>query len=211
MDCASCQAAGAIDLNEDIPQTSLSASGLARHATGRRREVLIEAAQIFAEKGYKATSMRDIGRATGLLGGSLYHHIRSKDDLFVELHNAALDAAEERIAAAVSSATEPWDRLDKACTCLLQIQLDPQSIALPIMNDYRSVPDDVQKRMLARRDAFEGQFRDLVDALPLPAEFDRSIFRNFLLSAMNTAPSWVRPGRFSPAEIAQQLLYIFRH
>ena len=68
-------------------------------AGGRRRQIMEIAAQIFARKGYRGTSMRDIGQAAGMLGGSLYHHIKSKDALFVELHHAALDAAEEQIAA----------------------------------------------------------------------------------------------------------------
>ena len=68
-------------------------------AGGRRRQIMEIAAQIFARKGYRGTSMRDIGEAAGVLGGSLYHHIKSKDALFVELHHAALDAAEEQIAA----------------------------------------------------------------------------------------------------------------
>lgn len=198
-------------MNEQSSPLQSTADGLPAHVTGRRREVLAAAARVFAEKGYKATSMRDIGRATGLLGGSLYHHIRSKDDLFVELHDAALDAAAERIEMAAASADDPWDRLSRACTCLIQIQLDPQSITMPIMNDFRAVPAAVQDRLLSKRDAFEGQFRDLVDALPLPAEFDRSTFRNFLLSSINSAPSWVRTGRLSPEQIAEQLLLIFKH
>ena len=58
----------------------------------RKREILEIAARLFARNGYKGTSIREIGEASGVLGGSLYHHIRSKDALFTELHDAALDA-----------------------------------------------------------------------------------------------------------------------
>jgi AcrR family transcriptional regulator len=68
--------------------------------------------------------MRDIGEQAGMLGGSLYHHIKSKDVLFVELHNAALDAAQHRIEADIAGFTDPWDRLEAACVTLAQIQLD---------------------------------------------------------------------------------------
>ena len=50
----------------------------------RREQILEIAARLFARKGYRGTSMRDIGEEAGVLGGSLYHHIRSKDELFVE-------------------------------------------------------------------------------------------------------------------------------
>ncbi|WP_420144341.1 TetR/AcrR family transcriptional regulator [Sphingobium sp.] len=177
----------------------------------RRREILEIAAHLFARKGYRGTSMRDIGEEAGVLGGSLYHHIRSKDALFVELHDAALDAAERRIADAVAAQAEPWARLESACETLLDIQLDPRSLTLPMMNDFREVPDPVRRKLIERRDRFETLFRDLVAALPLPAEIDRSIYRNLLLSQLNSAADWYRPGRMTPGDIARQIVMIFRH
>ncbi|RJG55520.1 TetR/AcrR family transcriptional regulator [Sphingobium terrigena] len=177
----------------------------------RRDEILAVAAQLFARKGYRGTSMRDIGEASGVLGGSLYHHIKSKDALFVELHNGALDAAEARIAAAVAAAAGPWDRLEAGCVALLEVQLAPDSLTMPMMNDFREVPDEVRAQLVARRDRFEQLFRAIVDDLPLPAAIDRSIYRNLLLSQLNAAADWFRPGRLTPREIAEQVARLFRH
>ena len=177
----------------------------------RREEILAIAAQLFARKGYRGTSMRDIGEASGVLGGSLYHHIKSKDALFVELHNGALDEAEARIAAAVADVADPWERLEAACVALLEVQLAPDSLTTPMMNDFREVPDDVRMQLVARRDRFEELFRAIVADLPLPAGIDRSIYRNLLLSQLNAAADWFRPGRLTPREIAVQVARIFRH
>lgn len=177
----------------------------------RRRQILEIAARIFARKGYSGTSMRDIGQQAGVLGGSLYHHIKSKDALFVELHNAALDAAARRIDAAIAPHGDPWDRLEAACAELLEIQLDPDSLTLPMMNDFRAVPDDVRRALIDRRDLFERQFADIVAALPLSPAIDRSIYRNLLLSQLNSAADWYRPGRLTPGGIAAQIAAIFRH
>ena len=177
----------------------------------RRREILEIAAQLFARKGYRGTSMRDIGEQAGVLGGSLYHHIKSKDALFVELHDAALDAAAERIARAIDAESAPWTRLQAACAKLLEIQLDPDSLTNPMMNDFREVSDAVRAQLIARRDRFEDQFRTLIEALPLPARIDRSIYRNLLLSQLNAASDWYRPGRLTPREIAAQVVAVFRH
>ena len=179
--------------------------------SARRRQILEIAARIFAQKGYSGTSMRDIGERAGVLGGSLYHHIKSKDALFVELHNAALDNAQNAIAAAVAPLADPWARLEVACTTLLQIQLDPNSLTLPMMNDFREVPDDTRAQLVQRRDAFEDLFRSLVDGLPLPSHIDRSIYRNLLLSLINHAADWFHQGRLSPAQLGHQIATIFRH
>lgn len=41
------------------------------------------AVDLFREKGYRGTSMADIGNATGLLKGSIYHHFESKEEILV--------------------------------------------------------------------------------------------------------------------------------
>jgi AcrR family transcriptional regulator len=187
------------------------AEGLDREPGARRRQILEIAAQLFARKGYRGTSMRDIGEQAGVRGGSLYHHIKSKDALFVELHNAALDVAAEKIGRAADVQASPWERLQAACAMLLEIQLDPNSLTLPMMNDFREVPDPVRRQLIERRDHFEAQFRALVAALPLPPEIDRSVYRNLLLSTLNSTADWYRPGRLAPAEIAAQITRVFRH
>ena len=177
--------------------------------SSRRRQILEIAAQLFAQKGYRGTSMREIGEKTGVLGGSLYHHIKSKDALFVELHNGALDAAEVLIVDAIARATEPWEKLEAACVALLEIQLDPHSLTLPMMNDFREVPADVRAELIARRDKFEEVFRHLVAELPLSSAIDRAVYRNLLLSQLNAAASWYRPGRLTAADIGQQIALLF--
>jgi AcrR family transcriptional regulator len=191
-------------------KNEFAVAGSSDEGSSRRRQILEIAARLFARKGYRGTSMRDIGEQAGVLGGSLYHHIRSKDALFVELHNAALDAAEERIANAVSAEDGPWAKLEAACAAMLDIQLAPDSLTTPMMNDFREVPDIVRDQLIARRDRFEDLFRTLVESLPMPPQIDRSIYRNLLLSQLNSMADWYRPGRLTPAEIAAQMVAIFR-
>jgi AcrR family transcriptional regulator len=56
-------------------------------ATGsdRRAELLALAAGLFAERGYKNTTVRDIADAAGILSGSLYHHFDSKETMADEI------------------------------------------------------------------------------------------------------------------------------
>ena len=80
-----------------------------------------------------------------------------------------------------------------------------------MMNDFRDVPTDVRSALIERRDKFENLFWELVADLPLPDQIDQSIYRNLLLSQLNSAADWYRPGRLSPREIARQIFLIFRH
>ncbi|OLP58955.1 TetR family transcriptional regulator [Xaviernesmea oryzae] len=182
-----------------------------KEASPRSRAVLAAAAHLFAERGYAATSMRDIGERVGLQGGSLYHHIRSKEELFARIHDTAIQAAEGRIRAAIALHEDPWAQLEAAAVTMLEIQLDPRSITLPLMNDLRAVPASLAARLIATRDAFETLFKDLVAALPLKPGFDRPLYRLLLLTLLNHVGDWYRPGRSTPAEIAAEIVRLFRH
>lgn len=177
----------------------------------RYQDIIQAAAVLFAERGYLATSMRDIAERVGLLGGSLYHHIRSKEELFVAVHDHALQYASEQIEAAIAPETEPWGRLKAACVRHLELQLDPEVDTVPFVSDFRNIPAELHERLIARRDVFERTYVELVDALPLPAHIDRGIYRLLLLSLINSVRTWYRPGRKTIAEIGQQILHVFRH
>jgi AcrR family transcriptional regulator len=52
----------------------------------RRREAIYAAAtRLFAERGYAQTSIQDIARDAGVLKGSLYYYVSSKEDLLYQL------------------------------------------------------------------------------------------------------------------------------
>lgn len=187
------------------------ATGASAAMSDRQRDILAAAASLFAERGYAATSMRDIGERVGLLGGSLYHHIRSKEALFVRIHDLALQTAEDRIRHAVMDCPDPWAKLEAACMSMLDIQLDPASLTMPLMNDFTSAPAEIRQRLVERRDAFENLFRELVAALPLDPALDRNIYRLLLLTLLNNISGWYREGRLSRAEIGRQIVQIFRH
>lgn len=176
----------------------------------RHRDVLEAAASLFAERGYAATSVREIGERVGLLGGSLYHYIKSKEALFVRIHDTALEVAGDRIRSAVEAQADPWDRLEAACVTMLEIQLDPHSITMPLMNDLQVVPAEVREQLIARRDSFEKIFLDLVGDLPLNPNIDRSVYRLLILTLLNNISSWYREGRLAPKDIAKQIVFIFR-
>ena len=53
--------------------------------------------QLFRKKGYKRTSMADIGRESGLLKGSIYHHFPNKERLLIEVVDHVCNLFEEGV------------------------------------------------------------------------------------------------------------------
>jgi TetR/AcrR family transcriptional regulator, cholesterol catabolism regulator len=83
-------------------------------AGGRRADVVRLAGELFAQKGYRATTVREIADAAGILSGSLYHHFDSKESIGDEILSAFINdvladyrAAATGAAAGGGAATPP--------------------------------------------------------------------------------------------------------
>jgi AcrR family transcriptional regulator len=77
-----------------------------------RRDELIElAATMFAQRGLRATTVRDIADAAGILSGSLYHHFASKEEMVDEVLRTFLDWLFERYQHIIDTEPNPLARL----------------------------------------------------------------------------------------------------
>jgi AcrR family transcriptional regulator len=77
----------------------------------RFREIVDAAAQIILDKGYAATSIQDIADAVGILKGSLYHYVRSKEDFLYRIIKEVYDEAIADIRQVTEMEAEPLQKL----------------------------------------------------------------------------------------------------
>ena len=77
----------------------------------RRDELLGLAATMFAERGLRATTVRDIADAAGILSGSLYHHFASKEEMVDEVLRGFLDWLFARYQEIIDTQPDPMERL----------------------------------------------------------------------------------------------------
>jgi len=80
-------------------------------ANTRRDELLQLAATMFAERGMRATTVRDIADSAGILSGSLYHHFSSKEEMVDEVLRGFLDWLFARYEQIVETQPNPLERL----------------------------------------------------------------------------------------------------
>src|SRR5438445_5128240 len=78
----------------------------------RRAELLALAAHLFAERGLRATTVRDIADAAGILSGSLYHHFDSKESMVDEILRSFLDELFGEYEAIVARQLPPRERFE---------------------------------------------------------------------------------------------------
>lgn len=176
-------------------------------ADSRLGAVLDAAARLFAQKGYAATSMRDIALASEMLPGSLYCHFASKDELLAAVYEVGVTELRSSVQAAMERETDPWAKLEAACIAHMETLLKRSDYAQVLI---RVMPDEippVRDRLRAFRVEYESVVRGVVAALPLPPQVDRKALRLMLLGALNWSPFWFDPqGRDSPRVLARKFV-----
>lgn len=192
-------------------QRGLEAEGST--STGDRRDqIVFAAAQLFVERGYGGTSMRNIADRVGMLPGSVYHYFPAKEDLFVAIHREGFRRLMQNIQDAVRRGTDPWERLELACTEHIQDVAAGNPIAQVTATGLFAIYESrLQRRLRGDREDLEQLFRQLIADLDLPAGTDRSVFRLALLGALNWSHVWYKPGKKTPREIAAQLIAMLRN
>lgn len=180
-----------------------------RRAGSRRAEVLATAARLFVQRGFDATSMRDIAEAVGMQPGSLYSHFRSKDALFLAVYQTGIQQSIERVQEYAAAHDDAWSRLVAASEAHIEMMVDGGTFAAVVMN-WPNRADSVRQQVVAERDRYQSVFVSFIDALPIARGVDRHYLRLGILGAVNWPQKWYRPDGDPPAMIARRLLELFR-
>jgi AcrR family transcriptional regulator len=176
----------------------------------RRRDLLDAAASLFCDKGYHATSMRDIAKVAGMLPGSMYYHFESKDELLLAVYREGVRRIAAHVDAAVGATAGPWQRLEAACRAHLEMLFDRSAYAQVLVRVLPRELHSVAADLVAARDEYERRFITLIDELGIADCRIRRYFRHLLLGAMNWAPVWYREGGESPRVIAREFVALLR-
>ena len=182
--------------------------------TNRRDELLAIAGELFAERGLRATTVRDIADAAGILSGSLYHHFDSKETMVDDLLRGFLDSLFERyheIEDAGLSAAETLRRLVIASF----ESIDERHTAVAIyQNEARRLSEQerfsyITERNIEFRRLWESVLRRGVADGDFRPDLDVDLLFRFLRDTVWVAVRWYRPGGpKSIDEIAEQYLTV---
>ena len=176
--------------------------------SARRDEVVRAAARLFSERGYHGTSMQHLGEALGLLRGSLYAHIGSKEELLYEVVDEGARRFLERGHAALAMDAPAPTRLETLIVGHIETASEHLDAATVFLNEWRYLGADQRSLVQAKRDAYEQIVRDLIAQGVAGGEFrpnlDVTLAARLVLSAANWTYSWYQPGgRLSPREIGR--------
>lgn len=126
---------------------------MGRPRTFSEPDVVASASAVFARRGFAATSVDDLVRATGVGRASLYGAFGSKDGLFQRCLSGALAALESGSAPDPTGAPDPAGALDLVLVSLMELAPDDAALADEIGRALRRAgvsATDLGERLLAR-------------------------------------------------------------
>lgn len=162
-----------------------------------RQDVVVAASRRFATHGYHATSMRDLGRDLGILGGSVYAHVGSKEELLVAVVQRAGQLFGESADRAVATTSNPTERLRALIAGHIDVVLDHRDEAQTFLYEARSMAEPHRQSIVAERDRYEDVFRSTIkDGIALGCfdpDADPALAARFVLSVVNAIDRWYDP------------------
>jgi AcrR family transcriptional regulator len=162
----------------------------------RRGELVRAAAQLFREKGFEGTTIRDIAGAVGMQSGSPFYHFANKHELLMAVMEEGLRLGLERSRAVIDAegltAVERFRQLVRAHYGILH---ETGSDFIPVMlYDWRSLPAPYRRRIVELKDRYDALWQATLDALHAEGRLgaDARIARLMILGAINFSATWYR-------------------
>jgi AcrR family transcriptional regulator len=186
-----------------------------RSGQERRERILMQAAEVFFRKGFHGSSVDEVARAVGLLKGSLYYHIRSKEDLLVELLCRTLEEAQQAVARQAAADADPRQRLERMLEAHVDFVLrEPVRVGV-LLNEYDRLRGPRRQKVEQMWRDYERQFvRAVREAQQAGQVMDGPA--ELIAQSLLGLGSWAARlagagGRSRPRQLRQTLLRMMLH
>ncbi len=143
-----------------------------------KEKLFREAAMLFEQKGYSATSVRDIAEAMHLKPSSLYSHIRHKEEILISICNKVASSYEQGLESILAQKLSPVQAIE-AVIDLHVLMAYEDAISITVFNDeWRHLPGLELERFKIRRKEYEHKLLNIIREIdregalnPLPYPF----------------------------------------
>jgi len=173
----------------------------------RRAEILEKAAEVFSERGYRGASVEELARRVGLRKGSLYHHVRSKEQLLGEVLLRGMALLHGGIPGPEAAPLPPAEKVRAAVRFHLEWMAAEPHVTGVFLREMRNLPPRLRRRMQGEVKDFEGRWvaliREGVAAGAFRPDLDPKFTVFAILGLVNSVHRWYRPeGRLSMKRVA---------
>jgi AcrR family transcriptional regulator len=176
----------------------------ARTRRNRGQDVIEAAIRVFHKKGYASASIQDVAEEVGVLKGSLYHYIDSKEDLLARIFEDSAGHFEAMLAEAAGLDAPPVERLRSfARKCSLWYLKNIERVGIYV-NEWEHLSGKRRKEVVRIRVDYERSLAEMIgdvkEAGEAGPDLDVNYATYFIFGALNGLPDWYRRRGPDPAE-----------
>lgn len=174
----------------------------------KEQEIISVAAYLFKEKGYRATTLEDIAAAVGMLKGSLYYYIRSKDELLYLVVRDPIRQAYSKLDEIVNSDAPVVAKIAQAVANHIESFHEHYPHIAVYLHDYHHLMKQLQKNAIETPKHYQRLWAELlqqgVESGVLRNDLHVKITAYAVLGMCNWVYRWYNPnGALSAQEIAE--------
>ena len=144
----------------DAPERERRAS----HRRGPETRAAIDAAaiELFAKRGYHATSMRALAAAAEIQPAAIYHWYPGKEAILIRLQDEFMEQLTERVVTAMEEHDRPALKLAAAVREHVAYHGEHTSEAFVTDSEIRALHDRPRRALIAKRDEYQNRFGELI-------------------------------------------------
>ncbi|WP_395346170.1 TetR/AcrR family transcriptional regulator [Variovorax sp. UC122_21] len=180
---------------------------------GDQRSLIVRAAaELFARKGYAATSMNEIAEASGLSKPGLYHHFKDKAQVLLHIADGHVSRLVDIVTGVEALQLAPDERLPELIEAFMAEYAEAQHEHRVLTEDVRFLDPEAQARVLDKERTVVRVFADAIAATrpDLHASQLHKLLTMFLFGMLNWMFTWFKPGgRFSYEQMAPIATQLF--
>lgn len=179
-----------------------------------RGHILLAAAHLFSQRGYEASTLREVARMANVKAGSVYYHFESKEQILDEVMNTGIQIIMRNVSeavAAVPSGAPFRERLKVAIRAHLRTMLTRDNdYANAYLRIYGQLPPVIKRRSRQMRNTYGrmwyDMFRAAQDCGEIRPHVDLTLLTSFLLGGLNRSMEWFNPTRDSLDGLIETIL-----
>lgn len=176
-------------------------------------KIMRAAKKLFCEKGYHATSLKDLAKEIGTTTSIIYYYFNSKEELLVRIYELELEESIDGLLEIANSAIPTTKKLADIIKYCAKLNMEKQSWAKIFFEEESALPSNFQKLIRNKKRQYNKVFEDIYSDGVKEGVFkptpDLRVIVNSILGMYIWAYKWYMPGRGDdPEKIAQQMIDI---
>ena len=181
-----------------------------------QQEIVERATELFARKGFGATSLDDVAEALGVSQGALYYHIKNKEEILRLIYLTVLSASEEPLRRIVSSNLSVQEKLQRAIEHHVIVATDRSPAMIVFYREWAHLTGPFAKEIKLRQKAYERYFEQIIlegiASGTFTSAVDPKIATYGLLGMSNWLSQWYHQGgQYTPQQVAKMFTFMIEN